>query len=831
MRIFLFLVFFCSIYANAQHPVSGIVRNETTNKPLAFTTLSLSNGKTIIADVDGKFVIENTVGVTNFRVSYTGFHPKTIDLQPSQKFYAVKLTEKTQELTEIIIGNPARELIQKTIAAKERNNPQKKLNSFQFKSYNKLIITANPDSISGKIDSVFTYEKMGARLEKIDSSDFKFRKIIQKQHLYQTEKVSQFQFNQKQGLKETVLATRMAGFKQPIYEYIGLKLQSYSVYDDKIVLFETKYHNPIADDALNQYNYKILDTVFLGNRKAYMVHFRHKSKRKKSKLEGILYIDKESYAIAKSVYRFKGILDISATNYFTYHKEENTWFPEKNTFKIVKGSNKGDIKILGETIKFNSEAEEEASHKKKTASDYVYILSESKNFDTEFNIPVKIRHPFIAIDINEDAISKNENYWTPFRKDSLDIRSMSTYSTLDSLVTVEGYEEKIRIGRKVINGLIPLGPVDLELRHLIKYNNYEGFRFGLGGITNDNFSKIFRLHAYGGYGLKDNGFKYSIGQSTRIGNFSNTWIGVSFTDDLQEIGSTIFDIDRKRFRLYDPRPFNLTTFYNHETWKVYVETKIFPKTESIWQLSQTHIIPKFDYGFIANDKLFSEYNITTASVSLQWNPFSVYMQTPAGRIESEKKFPKFTFQFSKSLPAILGNDLDFGKIDFRTEVERKYLNGQKTSFLFQAGLAFGDVPITHLYSVSPNTQDRDAILQRLNITGKNSFETMRFNEFFSSEYVALHFKHALQKVKLFKRVNPTAVIVTRMTWGDSKNQENHTGFTYKTLKEGFFESGLEINNIYRGLGISGFYRYGKNGLPRFDDNIAVKLTFVLDLGF
>jgi len=833
MRIFLFLFLTFSISGNAQHPVSGIVRNADTNKPLAFATIHLSNGKTIIVDVDGKFTIENTKDVDDFTVSYTGFQSETIILKSNQKFYSVKLTEKNQELNELIIGeNPAVSIIKNTIIYKDINNPQKKLNSFQFKIYNKLIITANPDSISGKIDSVYTYAKVGTRFQKLDSSDFKFKKIIQKQHLYQTEKVSEIQFNQKQGLKETVLATRMAGFKQPIYEYIGLKLQSYSVYDDKIELFETKYPNPIANDALKYYNYKILDTVYLGNRKAFMIHFKHKNQNKKTKLEGILYIDKLSFAIAKSVYRFKGIIDISATNYFTYYREEDTWFPERNTFKIVKGNNKGDLKILGETIKFVSEEkEEEARPQKKSLSDYVYILSESKNFETEFNSPVKIKHPYIAIDINEDAISKNENYWTPFRKDSLDVRSISTYSTLDSLVTKEGYEEKIKIGRKVINGFVPLGMVDLDLRQLVKYNNFEGFRFGLGGVTNDNFSKKYRTSGYGAYGIKDTEFKYSLGQSARIGNFSSTWIGISFTDDLQEIGSTIFDIDRKRFRLYDTRPFNLTTFYSHKTWKAFIETKILPKTESIWQLTQTYINPKFNYNFLANDTYFSNYNLTMASVSVQWNPFSDYMQTPTGRIESEKRFPKFTFQLSKTLPGILRNDLDFGKFDFRTEIEKKYLDGQKTSFLFQAGIAFGDVPITHLYSISPNTQDKEAILQRLNITGKNSFETMRFNEFFSSEYVALHFKHGLRKMRLFNKVNPTMVLVTRVAFGDSKKQSNQSGFTYKTLNEGYFESGLEFNTIYKGIGLSGFYRYGAYGLPRFDDNISVKFSYVLDLGF
>jgi hypothetical protein len=59
---------------------------------------------------------------------------------------------------------------------------------------------------------------------------------------------------------------------------------------------------------------------------------------------------------------------------------------------------------------------------------------------------------------------------------------------------------------------------------------------------------------------------------------------------------------------------------------------------------------------------------------------------------------------------------------------------------------------------------------------------------------------------------------------------NSFGIEYKTLNEGYFESGIELNQIYKGFGLTGFYRYGPNQLPRFEDNLAVKLSFVLDLG-
>jgi hypothetical protein len=36
------------------------------------------------------------------------------------------------------------------------------------------------------------------------------------------------------------------------------------------------------------------------------------------------------------------------------------------------------------------------------------------------------------------------------------------------------------------------------------------------------------------------------------------------------------------------------------------------------------------------------------------------------------------------------------------------------------------------------------------------------------------------------------------------------GVDYKTLNEGYFESGIELNQIFKGLGLTAFYRYGPN---------------------
>ncbi|WP_348813143.1 DUF5686 family protein [Flavobacterium maritimum] len=831
MKHFCLLMFFFSFSLQAQFQINGIVKDTSTNKPLPFATITSDDGTNTISDVDGKFSIISKKNISTFDVSYIGYTKAIVRIENNKNYYVVLLLQNTNNLNEIVISreNPALAIIKKTIEAKDANDPQKKLNSFEFKSYNRLIVSANPDSISGKIDSVFVQKSYGSQFIKIDSANYKFKEIVRQQHLFQTEKVSQYQFSDNQ-LKETILGTKMAGFKQPVYEIIAFNLQSFSIYDNNYELFETKYNSPFAPDALKDYNYKLLDSVVVDGRNTYMIYFKNRKKRKASGLEGVLYVDQESFAIAKAVMRIKGVLDISGIHDFRYIPEEKIWFPSTKTFKIVKGKNDDDIKILGGTIQFEGDVEKNFKPRKKEASDYTYLLSESNNFDLKYNIPLQIKKPSIYIEIKDEAVNKPEDFWNKYRKDSLDIRSQKTYLVLDSLSIKKRIESKISIGRKVINGYLPLGFFDLDLRKIISYNNYEGLRLGVGGITNENFAKKYKIEGYAAYGTRDKAYKYSLGAGTRLDKFTNSWIGVSYTDDVREIASTVFAIDKRAFKIYDPRPINISTFYNYLSWKTFVETKIIPKTESIFELSQTYVEPKFSYAFNINEKLYYSYNMTTAMISLRWNPFSDYMQTPTGRLEVEKRFPKFTLQYTQSLPNIWQNDFDFSKIDFRTEYEKNFLNGQKTSLLFEAGYAIGDVPLTHLYNTAPNNLNKETVIQRITFAGKNSFETMFFNEFFSSKYAYFQFKHGFSRVTIFKKIKPSLVLVSRMAWGDMDKPEQHVGIEYKTLNKGFFESGIELNQIFNGLGLGGFYRYGPNQLPKFEDNIAIKISFILNLG-
>ena len=128
--------------------------------------------------------------------------------------------------------------------------------------------------------------------------------------------------------------------------------------------------------------------------------------------------------------------------------------------------------------------------------------------------------------------------------------------------------------KEIGNGFLPSKLFKFDLRYLVKYNQYEGLRSGLGGITNDGFSKRFRINTYFVYGFVDQESKYSIGGGFKLHKDKNTWVNYSYTDDLIETGSTKFILDKRFFQFFEPRLLNIDLFHKHISNQFTVEHEI-----------------------------------------------------------------------------------------------------------------------------------------------------------------------------------------------------------------------------------------------------------------
>ena len=399
----------------------------------------------------------------------------------------------------------------------------------------------------------------------------------------------------------------------------------------------------------------------------------------------------------------------------------------------------------------------------------------------------------------------------------------------DSTQHAQDSIKKTEFLKTIGNGYLPFKYFNLDLRYLIKFNQYEGFRTGLGGITNDEFSERYRLDGYLVYGFRDDKFKYKIGGGFRVNEASNTWVNLSYTDDLQESGSSKFLTDKRFFTFFEPRLININLFYRHITKSVSLQHKVTNHLLSETQLAVSKITPTYYYNYLLDGKSYHSYDLSTAKVSMQWSPFSHFELVNDKIKETKDGYPKFALQLTQGFKSVFGSDFTFSKLDFRTIHQFNHKNEAVTNITLVAGIAGGDTPLSHLYHAYPNNITKETILQRFSVAGINSFETMYFNEFFSDKFSTLQLKHAFKPFKISERFKPQLVLISRYALGEMTSKSRHEGFDFNTLEKLYSESGLEINKLFFGFGLSFAYRYGSYHLPKLEDNMAFKFTFNISL--
>lgn len=374
-------------------------------------------------------------------------------------------------------------------------------------------------------------------------------------------------------------------------------------------------------------------------------------------------------------------------------------------------------------------------------------------------------------------------------------------------------------------GFYPIGFFDIDLRYFIKFNNYEGLRLGIGGVTNDRFSDRFKIGGYFARGFKDRDVKFSAGGSIRLDKKYKTWFNLYYKDDIQEIGRFEFLTDSRVYSVFEPRLVNVTQFYKERTWQANVQAEFYEKILGEVRVSRSRIEQIENYQFLNDGIFYNNYELAEVTAAFRISPKTDFITTEDGRVEYFDGFPKISAQITQGIKGITNSDFNYTKFGLKLDYYIKRTDLSSTNFLLEGDYAIGDVPLTHLYHAYPNSPTKDEILQRFSVAGRRSFETMYFGEFFSDQLVTLQVRHSLRRFEIAERFKPELVLVTRHALGDFRNPENHIGLPFNTLDQGYNESGFELNKLIFGFGLSAAYRYGFYNLPQFEDNVSIKFTF------
>jgi len=253
-RVFIFLVFLL------QFPVALFTQNSTgtvydakTKQVLAFVNIVTNNSRVGTAtDIDGKFTIYSSDKIEFIQLTYVGYEPQIVYIQNSNTPLKVYLEKTTHELEEVVIvagENPAHRIIKNVVENRDRNNPEK-LKSFSYTSYDKMIFTVDtlaiPDSISNPPDS----------------SEIRLRQFIEDKDFFMLETVSERKFLAPDRNHEKVIASKVSGFRDPVFIFLSSQLQSSSFYKEMISIAGKNYVNPISKGSTRKYYFQIEDTTY-----------------------------------------------------------------------------------------------------------------------------------------------------------------------------------------------------------------------------------------------------------------------------------------------------------------------------------------------------------------------------------------------------------------------------------------------------------------------------------------------------------------------------------------------------------------------------------------
>lgn len=682
----------------------------------------------------------------------------------------------------------AQDIIKEAVTLKNQNDPRKALKSFAFDSYEKTIIT---DSLKGDYHSFFS------------------------------EKASTIQFTQKNRFSEKVIGYQLAGFKTPRYEVFAVNVQSRSFYDDDFVIFNTRYAGILSKRGLRNYIYTLKAVLENGD---YLINFVPRDSKHTPGLSGTMILDKELLAIKDVRVKINDGLNIILNQEYDYLENYQIYLPRSRELFLDKGTEDRKLSFFGGRISIGA-IETEVLEEMVTRK-FLFATTVMTNF--RVNETVAISRSDYAITFEPDANKQTPEFWKKYRVESLTAKDKRSFSELEKIVSAENIERRLGNINNFSIGYFSVSAFDFDLTYPVKFNNFEGLRLGLGGVTNSTFSKRFRLEGYGAYGFKDQDFKYGLGGGYLLDADKGAWLSITFNSDLEEVGNYAYLTDRRVYSLFEPRLVNITQFYKHRTTRANLEYRLTPQLLSELQVAHRRLDQTIPYRYVLDGQEIRNYDITEATAAFRWSPRNKYLRAEGDVVPVYEGSPIISAQLSQGVNG-LGGDLDFTKFGAKFFYRVDRLNKTATEILLEGNIAFGDLPITHLFHAFPNAPTKETILQRFSVAGVNSFETMFFGEFFSDQLFTAQVKHRLAAFNIGKRFKPEMVFISRFAIGDIRNPEDHIDIEFESLDQGFFESGFELNKLIFGFGTSLTYRYGAYHLPNWEDNIAFKFTFNLKL--
>lgn len=815
-KIFILLLSFGYLSIFSQSKV--IVRNSGDQSPISNATVSC-NSK-IIGRTDGSGISVFKTKCKKVEISARGFQNDDVVVDKVMEVFLMKADPNVENIQAIVLDDKsdprALEILRKVNENYNENSP-KSLESYAFKSYEKISLDFDEDSIkayntyiANRIDSLKKIPQlpMKATKKKDSLESVNLMKLVGGSKIFLWERASQNLYSKKYGEKINILDNKVAGLKEPIYELMAFRSN------------RNQIPKEVREENRNLYRFFLTDSIEIEGRENYVIRFRqvdYKQSPKQKKFNGYLYVDKASYALKKIESNSKIKSEGSITS--IWKPIENKWFLVKENYKLKMGSASFDIDDKKDKKRTKEEKDSEKKHIKKFGS-YAFVTADYFDFKTSIEEkPEDFKGYTISVK-NSDG-----NEIDQYRTENLTDREQATYTKIDSLSAKYKLSQKAKALTGLLKGKVRLGMLDFDLSKVIGYNKYEHIRLGAGVKLNEKFNRYISPDAYFAYGIYDKDFKYGVGVDVRTTLEKNSFFRAEYFDDVMAAGRFSENLWNFRMKIMNSGvALNNNVFFGYKGFKVSYENDFTNALTINIATKRTQEESKFNYNF---KELGSRFDIASSTITLKYSPNSKNIMTPTGKYTYEQNLPEFYLNYEQGYKA-LGGDLQFSRFDALFVQNFKTKLGL-TGVRLYGGLVTGDAPIWKNFTLNGLGNGNGGL--NFNLTSYLGFATMEGGKYYNDKFLGAYLTHRLPwYFKSFGKNVSSFDVIYRGTIGDMKNPEFHQ-FDFKKLDHLYNELGLEWNNFLSSqFNLGFFYRVGYYNTPKFKDNFAIQFKLKL-LGF
>jgi hypothetical protein len=799
MLLFIAILFTVISISGQTYSVSGKVIDADTHEPLPFVNIIVANSNSGgITDLDGKFVIQSEKEPKQLKFTYVGYSSVEIDVIFRNNIL-IEMRANAYELGEVIINpgeNPAHRIIHNAVENKSINNPNN-LNSYSFHSYNRFFVSPDMEQIRKKVAEVQ------------DSTFMIYGDYFENRYLFLMESISKRIFLQPGFTQENIIASRVAGFSDPLFTLIMTQLQSFTFYDDMISISEKNYVNPVSKGAVEKYFFLLEDTLYEGTDSVFVISFRPMKGKNFDALKGLLYIHTDRWAIQNVIAepaRVEKGFGIRIQQQYQRTQKEKIWFPSQlNTDIIFNNVSLNNLELFGQGRSYLFEIEINPPLRKQDFSDAQVLFD---NDDRSGN----------------DLLLKYSNLYGS-NKDS------TTYFFLDSLSKENNFERLTGLFKVAFSGKIPVSIFDIPVLSIIDFNDFEGWRLGLGVETNNRLLKKFSVGGYAAYGLMDKAVKYGAHVQYINQNQRDLKIKVSYINDVTESGgreSYDFSVNLLDAAIYRTFLYDKMDYY--KAFRYEISGKLFRFTHAYATYTMLDIQPgdRYVFGNTTGDIFIgkNKFNADLLSLGVKYDPNIKTIKGLDYQIALVSRTPKPVIMIE--LQSGIGNSGEnFYSLDFcfHKKFYTKYMG--TTDLMINPGFVDRAVPYPFMRVIP-------AAYRKFNIYIPYSFLTVRMNEFVSDKYVFTFLSHDFGKL-LFRSKNfsPGFTVAINGAWGTIEKPEFHRNRPMNAPEKGLFEGGIIIDNLLNvnlfSFGFATFYRFGAYSFVHETENVSFMISLRSDL--